>query len=259
MMSFLLVTDLDNTLVGDALALAQLNQHLTHQRQTQGMKLVYSTGRSLTLYRELQTTANLLDPDLLITAVGTEIYRPGSDEPNPDWRAQLTIGWERSRLLALTQTYPDLIPQPASEQNPFKISFWLTQAAALTVLPQLEQHLQQHNIPAQLIYSSGKDLDILPHSANKGIALTFVRQQLGFSPSQTVACGDSGNDIALFTQGTRGIIVSNAQPELRQWHTQTPNPDRYLAQTPYAAGILEGLTHFGFLGKGEGWSVKCEV
>ncbi|MCY7278450.1 MAG: HAD family hydrolase, partial [Phormidesmis sp. CAN_BIN44] len=55
MTQFLLVTDLDNTLVGDDRALDILNQRLTQCRQVNGVKLVYSTGRSLTSYQQLST------------------------------------------------------------------------------------------------------------------------------------------------------------------------------------------------------------
>jgi sucrose-6-phosphatase len=245
-MSFLLVTDLDHTLVGDATALMQLNQKLIADRQA-GTKLVYATGRSLTLYQQLKTAANLLDPDLLITAVGTEIYHPGQTIPATSWTAKLAVGWDRAAILAITQTWPDLIPQPASEQNPFKVSFFLTPTAALTVLPSLERQLQQQGLATQLIYSSNRDLDILPAAANKGAAMTFVRQYLGFTPQQTIACGDSGNDIALFANGdAKGIIVGNAQPELLVWHQANPGGDRYLAKASYAAGILEGLKFFEF-------------
>ena len=246
-MSFLLVTDLDHTLVGDRAALMALNQQVTGWRKA-GMKLVYATGRSLTLYRQLQAAADLLEPDMLITAVGTEIYGHGQTTPDATWTAKLAIGWQRTTILAITQTMPELIPQPTTEQNPFKLSFFLTPMTARTVLPALELRLRQPGLATQLIYSSDRDLDILPQAANKGAAMTFVQHQLGFSPEQTVVCGDSGNDIALFAKGdARGIIVSNAQPELLAWHAANPRSDRYLAQTPYAAGILEGLQYFSLI------------
>jgi sucrose-6-phosphatase len=114
-------------------------------------------------------------------------------------------------------------------------------------LPKLQQALSAQGIAAQVIYSSEKDLDILPQRADKGKALTYVREMLGFATDQTIACGDSGNDIALFTANTKGIIVGNARSELLQWHQSNPNQNRYLAQTNCAAGIHEGLQYFGFL------------
>lgn len=54
MAEFLFVTDLDHTLVGDDQALLVLNDRLQKHRQEYGTKIVYATGRSPVLYRELQ-------------------------------------------------------------------------------------------------------------------------------------------------------------------------------------------------------------
>jgi sucrose-6-phosphatase len=245
---FLLVTDLDHTLVGDPIALAALNQLLRDQRQNRATKLVYATGRSRQLYNELAQSAGLLEPDVLITAVGSEIYH--SDQLDQIWADRLSQHWNRDVVVAITQQCAPLTPQPASEQLPYKVSFFLAPDKATQVITQLRSQLANQGVIAQLIYSSDRDLDILPQGANKGKALTYVREQLGFAPHQTIACGDSGNDIALFGEHTKGIIVGNARPELRQWHEDHPSADHYLAKTDYAAGILEGLAHFGFSDRG---------
>lgn len=248
MKPFLLVTDLDNTLVGDDDALLQLNQVLAHHREQYGSKLVYSTGRSPKLYQRLRTEQPLLEPDLLVLSVGTEIYQAGSDAPDPNWSDLLAQNWDRDLVLALGAHFADLIPQPASEQRPFKVSYFLTEDAAVEVIPQFEALLRAKGLDVQLIYSGGQDLDVLPRQANKGMAMSFLREQLAMDAAQTVACGDSGNDLALFEQREeRGIIVGNAMPELLNWHHSNPSANRYLAQGYCAAGILEGLQHFGFV------------
>jgi sucrose-6-phosphatase len=241
---FLLVTDLDHTLVGDSTALAELNQKLTIHRQTHGTKIVYATGRSLTSYQALTSETPLLEPDILITSVGSEIYRLGTLDST--WAEYLQSGWDREIVWQITQQFPQLVPQNDSEQRPAKVSFLLKPEYA-DILPQLAQALLAQNIQAKVIYSSEKDVDILPQRADKGQALNYVRELLGFVSSQTIACGDSGNDIALFTVNTRGIIVGNARSELLQWHQNNPNQNRYLAQSHCAAGIHEGLQYFGFL------------
>ncbi|MFO5493117.1 MAG: HAD family hydrolase, partial [Cuspidothrix sp.] len=65
MTRFLFVTDLDHTFVGDDQALLQLSDRLQSHRQQYGTKIVYSTGRSPILYRELQQEKNLFSPDAL--------------------------------------------------------------------------------------------------------------------------------------------------------------------------------------------------
>ncbi len=248
MTPFLFVTDLDNTLVGDDQALGELNRYLSQHRQEYGTKIVYATGRSPVLYQQLQTEKNLLQPDALIAAVGTEIYLNGSD-PEPKWSQRLAQNWDRDVVVATTAHFADLVPQPDSEQRPFKVSFFLTEAIAPEVLPQLESLLQERGLDTKLIYSTGQDLDILPRHSDKGLAMQFLRSLWEIKPEQTVVCGDSGNDIALFSVGTeRGIIVGNASSELLQWHKNNLVEHRYLAKAACAGGILEGLKHFGFWG-----------
>jgi sucrose-6-phosphatase len=249
MSAFLFVTDLDNTLVGDDVALNELNQQLSQHRQQFGTKIVYATGRSLTLYRQLTYERPLLTPDALITSVGTEIYfNPLEDHFDPEWASILSDGWDRDQVVAIASHYADLELQRISEQNPFKVSYYLSEQVAHNVIPNLKVELAQSGVNVKIVYSGSHDLDLLPKQGDKGLAVHFLREKWQVSPLRTVVCGDSGNDISLFSVGEeRGIIVGNARIELRQWYDFNQTDYRYLAQNCYAAGILEGLKYFGFL------------
>lgn len=240
----MLVTDLDNTLIGDNDALKCLNAWFKAHRQTYGSKLVYATGRSLKSYQRLVAQTSLLKADVLIASVGTEIYYLGN-ELDEAW-SSLSPGWNRAGIAAIAQQFPQLIPQPESEQRPFKLSFILTPANKF-ILPELEAQLIAEGMETEIIYGNDHDLDIVRRKVNKGSALTYICQVLEFTAEQTVVCGDSGNDIALFTANTLGIIVGNARRELLQWHQDNLEGDRYLAQAHYAAGIIEGLEYFGIM------------
>lgn len=248
MKQFLFITDLDYTLVGDDQAMNKLFQQLELHRQQHGTKIVYSTGRSPALYQELKADKKLLEPDILVCSVGTEIYHHGSDTPDATWSEKLSSAWDRERVVEISAAFTELKPQPESEQRRFKVSYFLEEKIAGKVLPELKSRLFQEGLDLQVIYSGGEDLDILPRNANKGTAMTFVREYLAIDVAQTVASGDSGNDIALFAdKKEKGIIVGNAKSELLAWHETNPNPNRYLAKASYAAGIAEGLQHFGLL------------
>ncbi|MGD2183608.1 sucrose-phosphate phosphatase [Lusitaniella coriacea] len=249
MTPFLFVTDLDNTLVGDRAALETLNQRLSQHRQEFGTKIVYATGRSRFLYQQLTEEQTLLHPDALVASVGTAIYpNPDEDTLDPQWVEILSPGWNRDAILAIAANYDALSPQSDTEQGEFKASYHLAQDAAPEALPALESALTEQGLNIQLVYSGAKDLDILPKNGNKGLALEFLQQKWGFSPERTVACGDSGNDIALFAQRTsKGIIVGNAMSELRQWYEDNRTDDLYFADAFYSGGILEGLAHFDFI------------
>ena len=61
----------------------------------------------------------------------------------------------------------------------------------------------------------------LPHflefahpDVNKGSGLTFLAERLGFTPEQTVACGDGENDRELLEWAGFGVAVANAHEEI---------------------------------------------
>lgn len=249
MSKFLFVSDLDHTFVGDDAALIELQKHLSHHRTNYGTKIVYATGRSPVLYRQLKAEKSLIDPDALVTSVGTEIYpHDASDTPDKEWSEILSHGWNREIIVSTLDQFSQLAPQPDSEQRPFKVSYYLSETAATSVVPQIESALAEQGLSVKLVYSGGQDLDVLPIKGNKGLAMQFLARRWGFSSDRTVACGDSGNDIALFSVGDeRGIIVGNARPELVAWHQSQSSNHVYRAKAHYAAGILEGLKYFGFI------------
>jgi sucrose-6-phosphatase len=242
----LFVTDLDNTLVGDPAALQELNEWLSKSRLNSGTKIVYATGRSRTSYQSLAASVNLLPPDGLISSVGTEIYLEG-EEPWSEWENHISPGWQRSAIPKIAAQFADLKPQPIEEQRPYKISYYLSETAAIEVIPRLRQELRYQQIPAEIIYSGNKDLDIIPKASNKGAAVQFLQQYWQLDTSPAVVCGDSGNDISLFNyEQPYGIFVGNAQQELKLWYELNATERHYLAHGNYARGILEGLEYFRF-------------
>lgn len=249
MSPFLFVTDLDNTLVGDDSALIELNRQLAHHREQYSSKIVYATGRSLYLYRLLAEAKSLLPPDALITAVGSEMYFDQNYEQyDPEWANILSQGWNREAIVAIADQFEQLQSQPKSEQNPFKISYYLAEAVAEETITKLKAALIERGYGIKLIYSAGQDLDLLPKNGDKGLAVQFLRHRWGIPPEKTIVCGDSGNDISMFKGQEKGVIVSNAKPELIQWYKKNSDDNHHLAQSPCAGGILEGLKHFNLLG-----------
>jgi len=246
---FLFISDLDNTLIGDDQALQQLNRILQQKREEHGAKVVYATGRSLSLYKKLKTEKSLIPPDALIAAVGTEVYLDlETEQMDQDWVNLLSQNWQRDKILTITQQFPELIPQSPSEQGQFKVSFHLSSETAQTTIQQLEKKLSNVPLEFKVIYSGSKDLDIIPQEADKGLAVKLLQKKWQISDFKTVVCGDSGNDIALFDTGQpRGVLVGNAQTELREWYKNNKTDYRYFANQHYAAGIKEGLKYFHFI------------
>ncbi|NQE34050.1 sucrose-phosphate phosphatase [Microcoleus asticus] len=240
-MKFLLVTDLDHTLVGDDEATQVLNQRL-HSKRSQ-ICLVYSTGRSHASTCELIAQKQLLEPDYLIAGVGSEIYQNGALDL--DWAEYLSQDWDKMAIASLAKQFSQLKSQSLKEQNPWKISYCLEPTAEnSSTLQELQQKLTQSRLAAQIIFSSNRDVDILPHTSNKGNALTYLQKRLQIPSEATLVCGDSGNDISMFEQDVRGVIVANALSELLDWHREYGTENHYLAGSDCAWGIMEGMAYF---------------
>ena len=241
MKDLLLVTDLDHTLVGDRQALGCLNQTLETLRSR--IYLTYATGRSLAGARQLQKEEGLLDPEGWATGVGSTLLWCG--EPDPVWDRRLQRDWDRPALGALLSQWSDLMVQPPSEQTPYKLSYELAEPRVGTAAQQFEQHLrtqlQQAGLRAQVVFSSGYQLDLLPLAAGKGAVTGYLQQKLGLRPDQVLCCGDSGNDRSMLGGPWWGVMVSNARPELLAWWRQV-RPDTLLrSHHSHAGAILHAL------------------
>jgi mannosylfructose-6-phosphate phosphatase len=239
---WMLVSDLDGTLLGDGPSLARFHRLWPRQVRPRAC-LVYSSGRFIESMRQSVRETDLPEPDFWIGGVGTEI-ETAEATPLPGWREQLDQGWDRAVALDTLENWPGVQLQPAACLSRYKVSgYWFN--ATAPELANLESVLLERGCKARVLYSSNRDVDVLPASANKGTSALFLAQQLGLEPDRVACSGDSGNDIDLYKMGFGSpILVGNATPDLvRQ------APSAYQAVSRCAGGVLEGLRHYGLLRK----------
>ncbi len=237
----LLVADLDGALLGgDPAGRQRLYRALQQVRET--FQLTYVSGQ--TVYEQLAAIEDnqLLLPDYMVSAVGTEIHRLPGEYPLDEWYRYIQSGFVRDEIVAfLAETAPFLELQPAEHQTPLKVSYYWP-AASANDLAELHRSLLAAPLPVKLVYSANVYLDVIPERAGMGAAVKFLVDSLVLTPNQVFVCGDSGNDIDLFQYGFRGIVVGNATRELKK----AVELRAYFSHKTYAEGLLEGLEHYKF-------------
>lgn len=235
---WLFVSDVDDTLTGDDDALGELMAALGAARER--LVLAYNSSRPCASLREtFQEKPQMLTPDFLVGAMGTEIEDGVSGEVVAAYSARLENGWRRDRIRTLMETMP-FTPHPEAFQTRFKASY---DVPAEDAYHQVLARLQAEGIDAKVVYSGGKNLDIIPRAAGKAAVIDYLRQSLQVLPERVAVAGDSGNDLDMFVDPYKGIVVANADPELKALQGR----NIYQARARHAAGVLEGLRYWGVL------------
>lgn len=236
----MLVSDIDNTLTGDRTGLAALVRALRDRPRSCGFGV--ATGRHLASALEALRQARVPLPDVLITAVGSEIHYGPDIRPDVGWQRHIQHLWRRAALAALFEDLPGLTPQSDDQQSEFKLSYHVD-PHAMPSLREIDRRLRQIRLHANLIYSHQAYLDVLPIRASKGQAIRYLAYKWGLPLRAFLVAGDSGNDLEMLVGDTLAVVVSNHSAELDKLRGLE---QVYFAGTPYAAGILEGMAHYGF-------------
>ncbi|WP_033541727.1 HAD-IIB family hydrolase [Planococcus sp. CAU13] len=230
----LLATDLDGTLVGDRNGLDELLGF--YKNQEYEVSLIYITGRHFQSALSLIKEENLPVPEVLVTDVGTEIHVGLSLIKDADWEHRMLQHWQPEAIDRLAASFDGLKKQEIPVTN--RCSYYAEDAK---IVKKFEQQLVSAGIPHKLIYSGGRDLDILPSGSGKGAALEYIIDKFEAHDAKMLVAGDSGNDIEMLTLGLPSVIVGNAQPELLE---SPESPMIFRASKPCAAGIQEAWNHF---------------
>jgi sucrose-phosphate synthase len=238
--NYLMITDIDNTLIGENDSMVHLLNLLEQYRESIAWGV--ATGRSLELTLEAMTEYDIPVPDILICSVGTEIYYGPDLRMDKGWQQHITHKWKPEKIKSTLQALDFLTSQEAEGQRAHKISYYMEDSR--DYLDEVHRRLDEQKLSCQVIYSHGQFLDILPKRASKGKAINYLKYKYEFPSSKVMVAGDSGNDEDMIQGTNNGLVVGNHSEELEKLRG---NLRVFFSHKKYAAGIIDGMVHYGFI------------
>ncbi|MGB5835201.1 MAG: HAD family hydrolase [Thiohalocapsa sp.] len=234
-------SDLDQNLLGDPDSLADFVRVMRENRKCTSFGI--ATGRRLDSALSTMRRYGIPRPDVLITALGTEIFYAPQLTHDYAWTQHIDHLWYPRRVRETLTDLPGIQRQPNREQSRFKISFYIDPDNA-PCLDEIGSLLHQADLNVHLNLSFGQFLDVVPARASKGLALRYVADQWGIPVEHCLAAGGSGADEDMMRGNTLAVVVANRHNEELSQLTDTESI--YFAERPFAAGIIEAIEHYRF-------------
>lgn len=238
----LLALDLDNTLLNSQKQISAVNKEALAAARAQGVKVVLTTGRPLSVVEPFLRELDLIEDDeYAITFNGGLIQRNtgeileevvfGYDQVATiyDLTQKLGLSLDIIRgndVYALTSAVPTLYPTCNSFLNHMptdfsKITPDMTFNKAVTCCEAQLIDSNLANIPDayhdqfEIFKSRDIILEWSPKGVHKANGLASLARLLGFDQSEVMACGDEANDLSMIEWAGTGVAVANATDEIK--------------------------------------------
>jgi len=242
----ILATDLDGTfLAGDPDNRSRLYQLIAAHPE---ITLVFVTGRGLEVVMPLLDDPTVPQPDFVICDVGATVVEGTHLQPVEPIQSSIDAIWPGQHVVAdRIGEIPGIRRQKVPQQR--RCSYFCDADAVTSELV-----ARVESLGCDLLFSADKYLDVLPRGVNKGATLKQLVDLLGVPHDEVLVAGDTLNDQTMFEAGFFGVAVGESEQALLK---ATRDRSKVLhAKHSGCGGILEALSHFGFLGPG---AVDAEV
>ncbi|MBD3409778.1 MAG: HAD-IIB family hydrolase [Ignavibacteriales bacterium] len=238
----LLIVDIDDTLLGDPEGVEAFNEMVKGFDETIGWGV--ATGRRFESALEALRENGVVEPDLIISSVGTEIHYRSKKEYvfSKSWRAHLSQNWRREEVEEALADLDFIEPQHEKAQREFKVSYDFVEGKKQDEGAVVDR-LHRKKLKANVIFCMGKHVDVLAYRASKGRAIRYVAYLWNIPLDSILTAGDSGNDADMLTGDVQGVVVGNHQPELEELRGRKRI---YFAKKKNAFGIIEGVKKYKF-------------
>jgi len=238
-----IISDLDQNLLDESESLRLFSDAMLQNRKRVSFGI--ATGRRIDSALAVIKKHHIPQPDILISSMGTRIHYGKTLTEDVFWIEHIDHDWKRDRIRRVMADLPGITMQPLAEQGDFKLSYYYDPQQAPSI-EEITALLLHREITANVAFSFGQFIDIVPTRASKGQALRYVMQRLDIALDHVLVAGGSGADMDMMRGNTLAVVVANRHHEEL---SELENLEGiYFAEKSHAAGILEAAEYYDFFG-----------
>lgn len=251
----LIALDLDGTLFDEQKCISEENRNAIREASRLGVQTVISTGRpcmglptkemeetgiryaitanGAALYSmpekeclysdclDWETSCALLENlgrldiriDIFVRGQGYSEYRYGHDID------RMSLPQSMKQYLSTTrrnvESLPEYVREHRAQVEKFTLNFYPRQDGTYGDYDRAVQ-LLSGNESLTVVSGGYHNLEISSRNATKGKGLCILARMLGIDPGQTMACGDSENDIDILETAGIGVAMGNADDSVKR-------------------------------------------
>ena len=221
----IIFTDLDDTLLGDDVAIKEFNKFwLQNYFFDENKILVYNTGRTFKCVVSL-FLEGILCPHYIIASTGSELYyyddKSDSYELDEKWKEIIYDEWDPNLVFAEMNKFPYLEGFHHDTRICFEVNLEDIEKN-IDEIASFKQELEKtHGLQIQLlIYGQGpkRYLEFLSKNAGKGYVIEYLCKINSVGIEDSLGFGDSLNDVQMFRTCGKAFMVANSQDGLVDWY-----------------------------------------
>jgi hypothetical protein len=149
---------------------------------------------------------------------------------------QLVVRGDQAAVKTALQVVQDHFQEQGITLDLYSPAYRFSDLAFARTVPAAEVRLVLRDYPVQVI-DTGYAIHLQTPGINKGTALAELARELGLTPADFLAIGDSLNDIQMLKTAGIGITVANAHPD-------TKAVAQYVAGKEYGDGFVEAIEKY---------------
>jgi phosphoglycolate phosphatase (TIGR01487 family) len=221
-----LLTDIDGTLTDPSRRINTGAVQVIRSLVDEGVEVILASGNTSCF---MEALCKMIGTHGTFIAENGGVFRVGFD-------GKLHIKGDQGACRKALEDLQAHYRLQGKELNLFSPTYRFSDIAFARTVPSEEVKDILKNHPVQVI-DTGYAIHLQAPGINKGTALVALAPEMGLTPEDFLAIGDSVNDIQMIKTAGVGITVANAHPDTRA-------AAEYVADKGYGDGFVEAIEKY---------------